>query len=125
MRKEYILDLITKVVRDKPTAEMVVEVLQAEGLLVLGYGSSEIDNVVQKFVDTLGTTKTTKYDRFAASRLVKKYGEQAICGIIDLYGKSATEKFAPRVNNLTELEAKMPSILLFLRNVKGTEELDV
>lgn len=125
MRKEYILDLITKIVRDKPTAEMVVEVLQAEGLLVLGYGNSEIDNVVQKFVDTFGTTKTTKYDRFAADRLVKKYGDKAICGIIEMLGKSATERFAPRVNNISDLESKMPSILVFLRGVRNNEELDV
>lgn len=124
MRKEFIIDLVMKVVRDKPTAEMVVEVLQTEGLLVLGYGSSEIDNVVQKFVDTFGTTKTTKYDRFAADRLVKKYGDKAICGIIDLLGKSATQKYAPRVNNISDLESKMPSILIFLRGVRGDEEID-
>lgn len=124
MRKQYIIDLLMKVVRDKPTAEMVVEVLQAEGLLVLGYGSSEIDNVVQKFIDTFGTTKTTKYDRFAASRLVKKYGDSPVCNIIDLLGKSATQKFAPRVNNISDLESKMPSILIFLRGMKGDEEID-
>lgn len=124
MRKEYIIDLIMKVVRDKPTAEMVLEVLQAEGLLVLGFGNSEIDNVVQKFVDTFGTTKTTKYDRFAASRLVKKYGDSPVCNIIDLLGKASTQKYAPRVNNISDLESKMPSILIFLRGAKGDETID-
>lgn len=125
MRKQYIIDLVATIVKDKPTAEMVVERLEEEGLLVLGYGSSEIDNVVQKFTDTFGTTKTSKYDRFAADRLTKKYGSQAICGIIGLMGEHATEKFAPRLNNLSELENKLPSVLLFLRKQRGDETLDV
>lgn len=125
MRKQYIIDLIATIVRDKPTAIMVVERLQEEGLLVLGYGSSEIDNVVQKFTDTFGTTKTSKYDRFAASRLVNKYGGQAICGIIGLLSEHSTEKFAPRVNNLSELESKFISVMHFLRTLKSDETLDI
>lgn len=123
MRKEYIIELITSIVKDKPTAEMVVERLQEEGLLVLGYGNSEIDNVLQKFADTFGTTKISKYDRFAANRLVKKYGDKALIGVIDLYGKNIQERFAPRVNSVSELENKMPSILLFLRGLN--DELDI
>ena len=125
MRKQYIIDLIATIVKDKPTAEMVVERLEEEGLLVLGYGSSEIDNVVQKFTDTFGTTKTSKYDRFAADRLTKKYGSQAICGIIGLMGEHGSEQFAPHLNNLSELENKLPSVLLFLRKQRGDETIDV
>ena len=125
MRKQYIIDLIATIVKDKPTAEMVVERLEEEGLLVLGYGNSEIDNVVQKFTDTFGTTKTSKYDRFAADRLTKKYGSQAICGIIGLMGEHGSEQFAPHLNNLSELENKLPSVLLFLRKQRGDETLDI
>jgi len=125
MRKQYIIDLVVTIVKDKPTAEMVVERLEEEGLLVLGYGNSEIDNVVQKFTDTFGTTKTSKYDRFAADRLTKKYGSQAICGIIGLMGEHATEKFAPRIGSISQLEEKIVSVMHFLRTLKSDETLDI
>lgn len=119
------IELITQIVGDAITAEMVVETLQDEGLLHLGYGDADVDKIVIKFTETFGTTKVSKYDRFSASRLAKKYGSQAIVGIIQLLAENSTEKYAPVVNSVSQLEEKLPSILNFLRNVKGTEEIDV
>lgn len=126
-REDWVVGLVQDVTRcDKPTAVMLVERLMEEGLLHLGYGNADIDKVVEKFKKTFGTTKTSKYDRFAARRLADKYGSQAVCGIIDLLAKHQNEKYSPVVNDVSELEKKFVSVLNFVRNnAKGSEVMDV
>lgn len=125
MRKDYVVDLIDSVIGDKVKSVMLVERLMDEGLLVLGYGNADVDRIVDKFKETFGTTKVSKYDRFAAGRLAKKYGSQAIVGIIDLLAGLQTEKYAPVTNSVVQLEEKLPSILNFLRKQRGEEVIDV
>lgn len=124
MRKKYVIDLITSFTGDAIKAELIVERLQDEGLLVLGYGDAEVDQIVEKFKDTFGTTKVSKYDRFAAQRLAKKYGSQAVVGIMQLLADNSNEKYSPVVNSVAEFESKIPSILNFVRNIKGEEIID-
>lgn len=124
-KREYILEIVEKLVGDKPTAEMVIDRLQEEGVLHLGYGNVDVDRIVEKFTETYGTTKVSKYDRFSAQRLANKYGSQAIVGIIDMLASLNGEKYAPVVNNVSQLEEKLPSILNFLRKQKGEEVIDV
>ncbi len=124
-RREYILGVVKSVIDDDIKAELVLERLEEEGVIHLGYGNADIDMVVEKFTNTFGTTKVSKYDRFAAQRLVRKYGSQSVVGIISLLGANSTEKYAPVVNNITGLEEKWASVLNFLRNVKGDEVIEV
>lgn len=107
------------------TAEAIVDLLMEEGLLHLGYGDADIDIIVTKFTDTFGTTKVSKYDRFAARRLASKYGSQAVSGIIQLLAEHSQEKYVPVVGSVKQLEEKIVSVLHFLRNLKGEEEIDV
>lgn len=125
-KRAWVVELVQSVVRcDVPTAEMLVDRLMEEGLLHLGYGDADIDRVVETFTDTFGTTKVSKADRWAANRLVKKYSSQAVVGIVQLLGQNSTEKFAPVVNSVSDLETKWVSVLNFLRNQKGEEVIDV
>lgn len=125
-KKAWVVELIAKTADvSKITAELVVDLLMEEGLLHLGHGNADIDIVVQKFTDTFGTTKVSRQDRWAANRLVTKYGSQAVVGIVDLLAKHSTEKFAPVVNSVAQLEEKMPSVLNFLRNLNTDEVIDV
>lgn len=124
-RRAWVVELVAQIVKDTPTAEMVVDRLMEEGLLHLGYGNADIDMVVQKFTDTFGTTKVSKYDRFAAHRLVNKYGSQAVVGIVQLLADSSTEKYAPVVGSIAQLEDKWVSVMNFLRTQKGEEVIDV
>lgn len=128
MKKDYVVDLIASIVGGKNahiTAEMVVERLTNEGLLSLGYGDKDIDKVVEQFKTTFGTTSISKYDRFAANRIVKKYSAQAACGIIQLLGERSQEKYCPVVNNVAELEKKWVSVMSFLRNQNDNEVINV
>lgn len=120
-RRKYVLGVVKSIVDDDIKAELVLERLEEEGVLHLGYGDADIDRVVTTFTETFGTTRVSKYDRFAAQRLVRKYGAQSVVGIISLLAANSTEKYAPVVNSVQQLEEKLPSILNFLRNVKGDE----
>jgi hypothetical protein len=122
MNRQYIIDIVTRIVGDKPTAEMVIERLTDEGVLSLGYGNADIDKVVEAFSMTFGTTKVSKYDRFAANRLCSKYGSQGVVGVIKLLGENSSVKYAPVVNNVAELENKMVSILSFLRTLSNNDK---
>lgn len=125
MNRKDILELVTKLVGNAQTAETVVNALSEAGVLHVGFGDAEVDIIVDKFKDTFGTTKTTKYDRFAASRLAKKYGSQAVVGVIDLLASKSGEKYVPVVGNVSQLEEKWVSVLNFLRNSsKGAETID-
>ncbi len=119
------IELLTPIVGSAELAETVVQTLSDENLLHIGFGDADVDMIIQKFVDTFGTTKTTKQDRWAASRLAGKYGSQAVCGIIGLLGTLQTQKYAPVVNSVVQFEEKIPSILNFLRSTKGDEEIDL
>jgi hypothetical protein len=123
-KRTYVIDMLTPIVGNKQTAEAVVERLTDEGLLVYGYGNADIDKVVEAFTETFGTTKTSKPDRWAANRLVNKYGSQTVVGIVRLLGQYQGEKYAPVLNNVVQLEEKWVQVMNFLRkqNKGGTIE---
>ena len=114
-RRDWAIGVVADIVGDRIKAEIVVDRLDEEGVLHLGHGDVDVDRVVDKFTDTFGTTKTSKYDRFAAKRLVDKYGTDAVVGIIGLLSQRSTEKYAPVVNSISQLETKWVSVLSFLR----------
>lgn len=129
-KRKYTVELIAQIVKNAPqsqavqTAEIIVDRLSEEGLLHLGYGNADIDKVVQKFTEVFGTTKVSKHDRFAANRLVSKYGSQSVCGIIQLMADKGNEKYAPVVNDISQLEQKFVSVLNFLRKSEKGGDLD-
>lgn len=120
-----VIDLVASVIGDPISAKMVVERLNDEGFLHLGYGEPDIDRVVNKFKDTYGTTKVSKQDRFAANRLVSKYGAQSICGIIELMAASSQDKYAPVIGSVAQLEEKWVHVLNFVRKANGSETIQV
>lgn len=131
-KKQYVVELVEHAIRggtkgnEKITAQIIVERLIDEGLLVLGYGDADIDRVVETFKETFGTSKVSKYDRFAAGRLCKVNSVNAVCGIIKLLGQRSQEKYAPVVNSISQLEEKWPSVVNFLRgNNKPNQTIQV
>jgi hypothetical protein len=127
-RRAYIRDMIAGLLpkgQSVQTADLIMERLEEEGVLALGYGDADVDAVVQAFADTFDTTKTTKRDRWAAARLVKRHGRAAIVGIIGLLGKYSGQPYAPVVNSVSELEEKLVSVLAFIRKQGDTQTIKV
>lgn len=103
----------------------VVDRLIRDGVLALGYaGNHDIGLVVEMFQVGFGTTAPNRTDRYAASRLVKRYGVDEVSRMVDQLATRKTEKFAPVVNNLVQFEQKLPQIMRFLQN-RGGDEVDV
>lgn len=124
-RKQWVIELIAKQAQiPYGVAESVVDRLTEEGVLHLGHGNADIDIVVEQFQEIFGTTKVSRYDRWAANRLVAKYGTQSVVGILQLLGKYQQERYAPVVNSLAQLEEKMPSVLNFLRKQNDNTPID-
>lgn len=102
----------------------IVDNLIRDGIISLTYaGVPEISEAVDAFQIFFGTTATLKTDRFAAARLVKRYGAALVIEVIENLGNRKSEKYAPVVNNISQLEAKWPSVLKFISNDTG--RLDV
>jgi hypothetical protein len=115
MRREYIIKLIEAVGIKRPIAEQIVERLQAEDLLNLNYGDAEISKICEAFKRVFGTTKTTRYDRYAAARLADKYTADIIVQLIEALAAKSNEPYAPTVGSVSQLEEKLVSVISFLR----------
>lgn len=81
----------------------------------LGYGDKDVWAITERFKNNFGTTKTTKQDRYAAHRLAKKHGTEDILRVITALAQCADQPFAPGVNSVSQLDAKLPSVILFLK----------
>lgn len=115
MKNEYILDLITPIIGSRSIAEDVLNVLLAEDLLKNTYGDADVTKIVETFKMTFGTTKATKFDRFAASRLAKKHGTDAVVQVLRMIAARSDEKYCPTIGSVSQLEEKWVSAIRFLR----------
>jgi hypothetical protein len=101
----------------------IVDNLITDGLLPLQMaGDPDVASILDHFQMAFRTTTVSRTDRFAASRLAKRNGSATVIYMIQELNKRRTEKYAPTVNNLTDLERKWPSVERFVSN--GGERLD-
>lgn len=122
-RKKQALEVVLSVVGDRPMAESVLERLQEEGFLHLGYGDRDIDIIVSTFAELFGVTRTTKQDRYAARRLAASDaygGADGVTGLMKLYKSVSLDKYAPSASSVDEFERKLPAIVTYMRK-KGQQ----
>ena len=123
-RKKYAIELVQSLVKgDKAVAETIIERLQDEGLLHLGYGKAEVDQIVGEFKERFNTSRITQQDRRAAHRLANTHTAQAVVQIIRMLADSSGEQYAPSVNNVAQLEEKWVNVINYLR--RKTQETEV
>jgi hypothetical protein len=125
-RKKEALSLIESIVGNKAVADSILERLQDEGFLHLGYGKAEVDQIVGTFKETFGNTKTTKWDRASANRLAEAHSVKAVVYIIKALKASENDKYVPSVGSVQQLEDKWVNVLAFVRkqhNRNGVVEL--
>lgn len=126
-KRKYVVDIISQIIggpNSQVTAELIVERLTEEGVLSLGYGDKDIDSVLETFKAKMGTSKSTKQDRFAANRLVKTHGAQAVVGVILLLSKLQDQPYIPVVGSVSQLESKWVNVIAFLRKQRNEEPID-
>lgn len=122
---ELVIKIITDVGVAKPIAEEIVRRLGDEGLLMQpSFGDKTVSRIVGTFKEAFGTTKTSRYDRYAASRLATRYSADQVCQIIVLMAGAAAEPYAPVINNVSELENKWVSVLAHIKKQYNNSELN-
>lgn len=112
--KEQIEKLLDDTIGDTDRGERIVAWLEGEGLINTNYGDPEVSTIVESFKEHFGTTKTSKWDRFAAKRLASKHGVDRILAVIDALSMVGGDKYAPSVNNVSQIEEKWVAIIRFL-----------
>ncbi len=106
-------------------AEGLVDQLIRDGIINLSYaGDPDIGEVLDAFQREMGTTNTIRTDRFAAGRLAKRHGVKYVIGVIEELARRKRDKFAPTVNNMTQLEQKWPQVARFVQT-RGGDETDL
>lgn len=124
MRRDYIVGVVEAVVGKRAIAEAVVARLESEGLLNVFFGDQDISLICETFKEQFGTTKISRYDRYAAGRLAKRYGGEQIAGIIKLMASRASEPYAPTVGSVTQLEEKLVNVMKFLKG-QAVQEIEL
>jgi predicted DNA-binding protein YlxM (UPF0122 family) len=84
-----------------------------------------IQSIVDAFSEAFGTTKSSKWDRFAAKRLHVKYQAPEVVKLINALANATGDKFAPSVNNVAQLEEKLPQVVKFLQTKSENVMIDL
>lgn len=93
----------------------LLKYLVAPTILPQKYGDPDVNNIVDTFKDKFGTTLATTRDRQAAHRLAQKHGAENIVNVIVALAHFKSEKFAPVINSVSQLDAKLPGVISFLK----------
>lgn len=118
MKRDYITKAIDSLVGDKKLSEAIVDKLVEEDLISLSFGNKEVDEIVTAFKTTFGTTRASKYDRFAAKRLSDKNGVKTVVQMIQILGTRMDLPYAPTIGSVSQLEEKWVSVVKFLRKTR-------
>ena len=118
----YIQDLITvdgdiKVEQPKRSGTITEAIKQ-------DLRNPDVQKIVDEFQTAFGTTSVSRYDRFAASRLAKKYGAESITQVIQLLAQHAGDKYTPVVSNVRQIEQKWVNIASFFKRIKQNEGIE-
>lgn len=66
----------------------------------------DIQHILDRFQELFGNPKNSRWDRFAAKRLVEKFGEENVIKVIEALGATKDEQYAPSVYSVQQLENK-------------------
>lgn len=100
----------------KKRLEPLLEALQAIGdPKPVVYGNPDIATVVEAFKKAFGTTKVSRYDRYAAKRLAEKHTADKVVHLINALAAGADDQYAPSINSVSQLEEKLVSVVQFVK----------
>src|ERR1035438_262162 len=109
-----LLELIKRYVPDRKTATALAEALIDANMVVYKPQNNDTTLVVEAFTKNFGVTKTSRYDRYATTRLLKHYNAQQLVKIIEVLAQHQTDVYCPVIGNISQLEQKWVSVRRFL-----------
>lgn len=75
-----------------------------------------INEIIETFQKYFGTTSASRYDRYAAKRLYLKHDTGKVVRLIQGLAAKSGEQYSPTVNNVSDIEKKLPQIVKFLQS---------
>lgn len=119
-----LLSLIKRFVTDRATATRLAESLIDEGFVVFRAHDSEVDQIIIAFSKSFGTTSVSRYDRYSATRLIKRYPAKELIKIIEILAQHRGDTYCPVIGNIRQLEIKWVSVQRFLTTL-STNDNDI
>lgn len=98
---------------------------KSEGVEVTDKRNEDVQFVVDTFKDCFGTTNVSKYDRYAANRLAKKYGALKVQQIIAILASHQGEPYVPVVNSVRELDAKLVAVQAYFKRLEKQSPIEL
>lgn len=91
------------------------------------YGSPIINEVFDYWAEQVGYNIETrvKANRAAASNLLKKYGPDKMRQLIDGVALTHSDQYAPRINDFSQLQQKLPDLIAWGRRKHGAGSVTV
>jgi hypothetical protein len=83
----------------------------------------DIQEIIDAFTENFGTTKSTRWDRYAAKRLSDKYGADRIVKVIQILAAHGGEPYVPSVGSVRELEEKLVKVQSFFKRLQANSEV--
>lgn len=124
-KKDDAVQIVNSIIKDESVASAIVYRLIEEGIIPMkniAFGDKDLNSLISTFKECFWTTKTSRYDRYAGERLIKRHGIKTVEGVVKTLSQRSNEKFAPTVNNISQLEEKWVSVIRFLST--NEEEVD-
>lgn len=87
------------------------------------HGNPDVNAIIGAFTESFGTTKSTKYDRWAAHRLAMKHGASVIVNIIKALAASRGDKYCPSVNSVKQIEEKWVNIANYIGRQQANNQV--
>lgn len=111
----------------KKRQQPIIEALKTISgeLTVADKRNPDIQRIVETFIAAFDTTKTSKYDRFAAKRLADKHGADNIVKVIQLVAAHNSDKYCPSVNSIRQLEEKWPNVARYFKQKAADQVVDL
>lgn len=106
-------------------ATTVIQALVAHDMVREVYiPSSAVETLCSSFKTLYGLTKISRYDRFAAHRLIKRYGLIPMTNLITALHDHQADTYCPVVNGLVDVERKLPAIRHFIEK-QSIDNIDI
>lgn len=120
-----LVKLIQDYIPNQKTAVALAEALLDEGFIAKKPMNTDVDRIVTAFKKSYGTTKVSRYDRYAAKRLLERYSVDDVIGIIKITASFQGHKYCPVVGSVVQLEQKWVNIKRFMQTMAEKEDMEI